>query len=102
MKKESEINPVKLKCIMETNDGENWHFYHQFYARDQYMGKFIDQNLQGMRLTIVFKSERTKVGGGRHYERRAEEDKNHNLSESIKMDRSDFFPVRPDAPRYFS
>jgi hypothetical protein len=51
------MKPLKLKCILLTEDGEKWLCIRQFYATDLITNEFLDVQFQGMKLQISDKQE---------------------------------------------
>jgi len=47
------MRPLKLKCVLLTEDGENWLCIRQFYATDLITNAFVEQEFQGMHLKTI-------------------------------------------------
>ncbi len=53
------MKPLKLKCVLYTDDGETWICIRQFYASDLATNVIIDDQFAGMKLKRVDKMEKT-------------------------------------------
>ena len=51
------MKALKLKCVLLSEDGENWLVIRQFYASDLATNEFLDEQFQGMKLKIIDKLE---------------------------------------------
>jgi hypothetical protein len=56
------MKPLKLKCLLLSEDGENWLVIRQFYATDLITNEFLDEQFQGMKLKKIDRMEETNVG----------------------------------------
>jgi hypothetical protein len=56
------MKPLKLKCLLLSEDGQNWLVIRQFYATDLITNEFLDEQFQGMKLKKIDRMEEKHVG----------------------------------------
>jgi hypothetical protein len=59
--KEKSMKPLKLKCVLYTDDGEIWICIRQFYASDLVTNVIVEDQFAGMKLKRIDKMEETNV-----------------------------------------
>ena len=62
MNEKRDGKPLKLKCVLLTEDGQNWLVIRQFYVTDLATNNLLDEQFGGMRLKRIDKEDEKPSG----------------------------------------
>ena len=51
------MKPLKLKCVLFTDDGKTWHCIRQFYVEDVTSQELLNESFAGMKLQRIDTTE---------------------------------------------